>query len=185
MRKLVLAALAAIAIPSVALAGSAKVDKGHSGVMFKAHHFGAGYTWGRFNDFSGKVEMDGNKLKGMDITVVAASIDTGIEKRDKHLRSPDFFDAEAHANLTFKSTKVTEKSDGVYEVTGDLTMHGKTKSYTVEVRRTGEADLPVIVGGGHATGWETKFEVKQSDHGMTYEAIGDVAHIFVNLEVKS
>jgi len=175
----------AAALSGTAAAADAKIDRGHSGVLFKAHHFSAGYTWGRFNDFEGTVSMDGNALTGVNIAVKTESIDTGIDKRDKHLRSPDFFDAAAHPELTFVSTQVTEASPGTYTVVGDLTLHGVTKSYTVEMTRTGEADLPVMVGGGHATGWETTFQISQTDHGMTYDGIGDTAYVLVNLEVKS
>ena len=185
MRTFLTALALGLALPSMAMAKPAKVDKGHSGVMFKAHHFGAGYTWGRFNDFSGTVDMDGKELKGVDITIKAASLDTGIEKRDKHLRSPDFFEADTHADITFKSSKVTKKSDGVYAVVGTLGLHGVEKPITVEMRYTGEGDLPAMVGGAHVTGWETDFPIKQSDHGMNYQAIGDEAFVYVNLEVKN
>lgn len=184
MRTFLTALALSLVLPSVAMAKPAKIDKGHSGVLFKGHHFGAGYTWGRFNDFSGTVDMDGGELKGVDISIVAESLDTGIEKRDKHLRSPDFFDAATYPAITFKSSKVVKKSDGVYDVTGTLTLHGKGKAITVEMRKTGEADLPVMVGGGHATGWETAFPLIQSDHGMKYDGIGDEAKVHVNLEVK-
>lgn len=166
-------------------AADAKVDAGHSAVLFKAHHFGAGYTWGRFNDFSGTVSMDGNVLTGVDITVQAESIDTGNERRDKHLRSPDFFDTAQHETITFRSASVSPAGEGVYQVTGELTLHGQSNTVTVEMRYTGEADLPVMVGGGHATGWETSFSVKQSDYGMQYDAVGDEAFLVVSLEVKS
>ncbi len=186
MRTFAFALLAALALPSFAVAGSAKVDRGHSGVMFKAHHFGAGYTWGRFNDFSGTIDAgaDGSALTSMNITVKAASIDTGIEKRDKHLRSPDFFDTDAAPTITFKSTKVEDKGNGVFAVTGELSLHGVAKEYTVDVKNTGSGKLPAMMGGNEVTGWETVFKVSQSDHGMKYDGIGDVAFIHVNLEAK-
>lgn len=176
---------ALLGFSSTAAAADARVDAVHSAVLFKAHHFSAGYTWGRFNDFSGTVSMDGSVLTGVDITVKAESIDTGNERRDKHLRSPDFFDVEQYETITFRSSAVTAAGEGVYQVTGDLTLHGQTNTVTVEMRYTGEADLPAMVGGGHATGWETGFSVKQSDYGMQYDAIGDEAFLVVSLEVKS
>ncbi len=178
------ASLAFALFTTVANAGTAKVDKGHSGVMFQAHHFGAGYTWGRFNDFGGTVEVDGMDLKSMDIEVKAASIDTGIEKRDKHLRSPDFFDAEKFETIKFKSSSVTKKSDGLYEVKGTLTLHGTSKQVTVDVKHTGNGKLPAMMGGNVISGWETAFDIKQSDYGMKYDGIGDVARLHVNLEAK-
>ncbi|MFT4979220.1 MAG: polyisoprenoid-binding protein YceI [Myxococcota bacterium] len=183
-RFLSILALAAL-FAGPAAAADAEVDKTHSGVMFKAHHFGAGYTWGRFNDFGGTVSMNGSELTGVQITVKAESIDTGNDRRDKHLRSPDFFDAQTHPTITFTSTTVTKVSDGLYSVTGDLGLHGVTRPLTVEMRHTGEGDLPVVMGGAHVTGWETTFPIRQSEHGMQYDAVGDEAFLFINLEVKS
>lgn len=184
MRRFLTAAALGLALPSLAIAKPAKIDKGHSGVMFKGHHFNAGYTWGRFNDFSGTVDMDGAALKGVDITIKTESLDTGIEKRDKHLRSPDFFDAGTYPEITFKSTKVEKKGDGVYSVTGDLNVHGKSQSYTVEMVHTGTGKLPAMMGGATVHGWETSFPLVQSKHGMKYDGIGDEAKVYVNLEVK-
>lgn len=184
MRTFLTAAMLGLALPSVAMAKPAKIDKGHSGVMFKGHHFGAGYAWGRFNDFSGSLDMDGAELKGVDISIETASLDTGIEKRDKHLRSPDFFDAATFPQITFKSSKVEKKGDGVYSVSGDLTVHGQSVPYTVEMTHTGTGKLPAMMGGATIHGWETSFPLVQSKHGMKYDGIGDEAKVYVNLEVK-
>ena len=127
---------------------------------------------------------DGSELVSLAITVQAASVDTGIDKRDKHLRSPDFFHIEAHPTITFTSTRVEPKGEGVFAVTGDLSLHGVTRSTTVELRHTGSARLPAMMGGNEVTGWETSFEVSQKEHGMQYDAIGDAVRLHVNLEVK-
>jgi polyisoprenoid-binding protein YceI len=188
MRKLFKTAVltGALLLPALAVAGGGDVDRGHSAVNFKAQHFGAGYTWGRFNDFAGTVEMDDTyALQGMNVTVQATSVDTGIEKRDKHLRSPDFFEVDSYETITFVSTKVEKVDDTTYNVTGDLSLHGVTKEYTVEVKRTGHGDLPAMMGGGTAVGWETSFQVSQKDHGMQYDAIGDVVFLYVSLEVEA
>ena len=178
--------LLSILFPALAVAGPAKVDRGHSAVLFQAHHFGAGYTWGRFNEFSGEVDCspDGATLTSLNITVQASSVDSGIERRDKHLRSPDFFDADTHPTITFKSTKVEAKGDGVFAVTGDLSLHGVTKSYTVDITHTGSGKLPAMMGGSEITGWETSFDVSRTAHQMASDNIGDVVKMHVNLEVK-
>lgn len=176
----------ALLLPAVAVAKEAKVDKGHSAINFKAQHFGAGYTWGRFNDFSGKVDLnDSFEPQSFDVTVQAESVDTGIAKRDGHLASPDFFDAKQFETITFKSTKVEKVTDDMYKVTGDLTLHGVTKEYTVDMLRTGSGELPAMMGGGTAVGFETSFSVSQKDHGIVYDAVGDVVVLYVNLEVKA
>lgn len=179
-------AITVLALPGRAVAGPAKVDRGHSGVMFQAHHFGAGYTWGRFNDFSGQVDCspDGSTLTSLHITVQASSVDSGIDKRDKHLRSPDFLHADAHPTITFKSTNVAAKSDGVFSVTGDLSLHGVTRSYTVDMTHTGSGKLPAMMGGNELTGWATAFEVSRKAHDMETDSIGDTVKLHVNLEVK-
>lgn len=102
---------------------------------------GLGYSYGRFNEVDGKVTVDGSNSK-FDFTIKTDSIDTGIKKRDSHLKSPDFFNERQYPLITFK-TKSVKVSGDKYTVTGDLTMHGKTKSITVDMTKTGESDKGV------------------------------------------
>ena len=176
--------LFSLALPTLAVAGSVKVDRSHSGVMFQAHHFGAGYTWGRFNDFSGQVDCspDGSTLTSLDITVQASSIDSGIEKRDKHLRSPDFLNVDAHPTITFKSTKAEKAGDKTWKVSGDLSLHGVTRPVEAMVEVTGVIGNPVQ----KKAGFEAVFEIKRSDFGMDWgvknKALGDNVKMVVGLE---
>lgn len=160
-----------------ALAGDTyKVDTGHSGVVFKALHFGAGYTWGRFNDFEGSFESEGKQLSSVEVTVKAESVDTNIKKRDDHLRSPDYLNAGEFPELSFKS-----KSCDAQGCTGDFTLHGVTKEVTVPLTYVGEGKDP---WGGYRQGWDAAFTIKMADYGIQSDGVGDELHIFVSLEGK-
>src|SRR5690606_8552102 len=105
-----------------------EVDPAHSSVTFEAIHLKVAKIPGRFNSFSGTIDLnekDVTKSK-VDFTVDIASIDTAVEKRDDHLRSADFFDAKKYPKATFKSTKITKDDDDLI-LEGNLTIRGKTK----------------------------------------------------------
>ena len=112
------------------------------------------------------------------------NVDTANEKRDAHLKSPDFFDAKQFPLITFKSTSVKADGDN-FEVTGDLNLHGVTKQITVPLKKTGESDTGKM---GYRTGWQAEVDLKRSDFGMTgmQGAIGDDVHLIISFEaVKS
>ena len=119
-----------------------EIDTAHSMIIFRAKHNNVSYNYGRFNEFTGEIKMDAMHESSMvTFEVKAASIDTGNEKRDQHLRSSDFLSAKQFPVITFKSTKVSAKEgeEDVLEVTGDLELHGVKKSITVDVTITGRA----------------------------------------------
>ena len=159
-----------------------KVDPVHSFILFKVNHLGVSNAWGRFNDPQGTVVWDeSDPSKGrVEVTVQTAKIDTANQKRDQHLKSPDFFNAAQFPTLSFKSNSVAKKGDNEFEVSGDLTVHGVTKPITVTVKKVGEADTQM----GHRAGWETTFTVKRSDFGMNFMpgGIGDDVEIHVGIE---
>ena len=147
-----------------------EIDTEHSMIIFRAKHNDVSYNYGRFNEFTGKIAMADLMhiaTSSVEFEVKAASIDTGNEKRDQHLRSSDFFSAKQFPVITFKSTKVKAKKDkkDVLEVTGDLTLHGVKKSITVDVEITGRAE-----GKERESfiGFESTFTIKRSEFGMTY-----------------
>lgn len=127
-------ALALAAAPALAAEEVFTIDPVHTSVQFRIRHFVSRVT-GSFNTYSGEVHLDrANLAKGsVAFELDAASIDTRNEKRDGHLRGPDFFDVEKNPKITFKSTKVTvdEKNPNNLSVAGDLTMHGVTKPITL------------------------------------------------------
>ena len=164
-----------------------EIDTTHSMIIFRAKHNGVSYNYGRFNEFTGKIRI-GTSVRPHDDSMVefevkAASIDTGNEKRDQHLRSSDFFSAKQFPVITFKSTEVKAYADqkDVLEVTGDLELHGVKKSITVDVEITGRAEGK---NGESLIGFESTFTIKRSEFGMTYGMgpVSDDIRLTVSIE---
>ena len=161
------------------------IDTVHSAVIFRAKHLGVSYNYGRFNEFSGSITMDETDISksSIELEVKAASVDTANNKRDQHLRSPDFFNAKQFPVITFKSTKVSSKpgQENTLEVTGDFNLHGVKKSITVDVEITGEGKSRK---GEAMIGFETTFTIKRSEYGMNFElkGISDEIRITVSVE---
>ena len=114
-------------------------DQAHSIIEFAVKHMMVTTVKGRFKQFNGIVDIDEQNPAAsvVNITIDVASVDTGNDGRDGHLRSPDFFDPEKYPTITFTSTKIEPLGGERYRVTGDLTAHGVTKSHTLEVTREG------------------------------------------------
>lgn len=114
------------------------IDPMHGGVAFEVTHLGLSKVYGRFDDFGGTIIADSENpaASSVEFTAKVASVNTGVPARDEHLRAADFFDAANHPDLTFRSTKVEKTRDG-YRVTGDLSLHGHTKSVTIPFRASG------------------------------------------------
>lgn len=111
-----------------AVAGTWGVDKPHSSINFSINHIGISEVPGRFNDFDGKVHIDSKNLakSSVNFTIKTASIDTGVEQRDAHLRTPDFFNAEKYPEITFKSIRIAQTASG-FRALGTLSMHGVSR----------------------------------------------------------
>ena len=137
MRLRIIAAVAAITVlSSVALANETyKFDQSHSTIGFSVHQF-LGTTHGRFTKFDGKIEIDREHPENSSVIahIDVRSIDTGIGKRDNHLRSPEFFAVEKYPAITFKSRSVKQTGPQAGDIVGDLTMHGVTKPITLHVK---------------------------------------------------
>ncbi len=158
------------------------LDPAHAAVVFRIEHLGMSYTYGRFNHVQGKTTVDAQNpsASSFSLTIKSDSIDTGLKKRDDHLRSPDFFNVKQFPVITFQSTAVHATDDG-YRVTGDLLLHGVTKSVTVELTKMGQGDDP---WGNYRIGFATELTIKRSDFGMTNmpEAVGDDVHLMISFE---
>ena len=179
------AAPAAAATPAASNSRTWKVDDVHSMAMFRVQHMGASMFWGRFDDVSGTVTTSGSGPDAIafDISIDPASVSSGNDKLNAHLKSPDFFSVKEFPSMTFKSTSSKRGADGMWDVTGDLTMHGVTKSIIAKVEVTGMAKGP----GGDAAGFEAIFVVDRAQFGMNYGvkkgAIGKDVRVIVGLEV--
>ena len=161
--KTMLAALLLTSTFSLAATTSYKVDPAHSFVIFRIKHMDTGHVYGRFNEPNGAITIDDSDPSKSSFTLELATqkVDTGIQKRDEHLRSPDFFNAKQFPTIKFVSKEV-KKTDKGYEVTGDLTLHGVTKSITVNMEQTGQGAM----GPRQIIGFETTVDLKRSDFGM-------------------
>ena len=164
--------------------GKYTVDNVHSAVLFKARHFGAGFTYAWFKEFDGSFTVDADPAKSsIDFTVKTASVDSRNEKRDGHLKSPDFLNAMQFPTATFKSTKIDKAGDGSWNVTGDFTLRGKTKAVTARVQPLGTGKTPPPAGKTIA-GFEGKFTVNRHDFDVSFGkgGLGDDVEITVALE---
>ena len=152
-----------------------EIDPTHAWVSFKTNHGSWAKAHGMFKAVSGTISFDKEDVtkSTLDVTIEAASVDTGHEQRDVHLKSPDYLNVEEFPQITFKSTAIEKTGDNTAKVTGDLTMVGTTKPVTLDVTFNGEAPLPwdanVIKSGFSATGTVNGVEFgisKMTDFGL-------------------
>ena len=169
---------------AVAQEGHYEVDAVHSMIVFGIKHMGVANNYGRFNNPEGTfhINMESPADSFIDVKVKASNVDTANSGRDNHLKGPDLFNAKQNPYISFKSTQFTKTGDTTFDVTGDMTLFGTTKSITVEVEFIGEGDA----GRGMKQGIESRFTVKRSDFGNdTYIAAGalsDEVELIVALE---
>jgi len=188
MRKCFFSAVLAALVLSVLGAARARaaddyaIDGMHSGVNFKISHLGLSWIYGRFDGFSGDftIDPDDPGKSSFAMTIKAESIDTNNPKRDDHLRSPDFFNVKQFPVISFKTTSVKAVNGG-YEVTGDFTMHGVTKSITFPLMGGQKAEFPK---GMQRTGYSTELTLKRSEFGIDKfaEMLGDEVRIAISFE---
>ncbi len=164
-------------------ADSYEVDASHTGLGFTIDHLGFSNFQGRFNEISGSGTWDNDDPSANSITlnIKASSVDTANEKRDKHLRSPDFFDSNQFPMITFESSSFKSLGGADYEVTGSLSMHGVTKEITIPLTKVGEGDNP---WGQHVIGFDTRFSINRMDYGINYmpDGLGKEVKLHLSLE---
>ena len=188
MRHLVLALV--LLVPSLARAAVWELDPAHSSIGFGVRHMMISTVHGEFHTFSGKATGDPAHPTDatLEATIEAASIDTRNDKRDGHLKSPDFFDVEKFPTITFKSKKIEPGAAGHVKVTGDLTLHGVTKEVVFDVEGPTSAikdPMGNTKAGAHAT---TKIDRK--DFGLVWNKtmdggglmLGDDVDITIDVE---
>jgi polyisoprenoid-binding protein YceI len=171
MKKIVFLALvsAFILAQSALTADTYVFDKRHSTMGFQIRHLFEKIP-GKFDDFDGKIQFDeaNPENSSVDVTIKAASIDTGVEPRDKQLKSSDFFDVEKFSEITFKSKSVKRTSDNTADITGDLAMPGVTKEVVLKAELLGRGPNGK---GGINSGWEATTKLKRSEFGLTWNQI--------------
>ncbi len=165
----ILALTTALTLAHASAAEKFEIDPVHSTIGFKVKHLFS-YVSGRFNDVQGTITGDAAKPEesSVEVKIATKSVNTANEKRDTHLRSPDFFDAEKFPEMTFKSKKVTRTGEETADVLGDFSLHGVTKEVTLKVKFLGKGKG---MTGGLQTGWEAKTTIKRSDYGLTWSKL--------------
>jgi len=163
-------------------------DLSHSSINFHVRHLMVSKVHGRFAKWSGTLQLDEEDLTHSQLAVEidASSIDTKEDKRDEHLRSPDFLDVAKFPTITFKSTRITRDNDR-YLVIGDLTIHGVTKSVKLEVEGGERVKDP---WGGTRTGFSARTQISRKEFGLTWNValeaggfvVGDKLDISLEIE---
>jgi len=155
------------------------IDPAHSSVGFSVRHMGVSNVKGHFDQFAGSLVLDQGALQQASATIQVKSINTGIEKRDNHLRTADFFEATKYPEITFKSRRV-EKSGDQTILIGDFTMRGVTKELRLPVTVNGPIKDPQ---GNSRIGLEAKTTVNRKDYGMKFNAVMETGSLMVGDEV--
>jgi len=163
------------------------IDKNHSSIGFTVAHMVVSEASGKFNDFAAKIVSKTADFDGSDVDFSAkiASVDTDNERRDGHLKSPDFFDAATYPEITFKG--VLSKSAGKYVLKGKFTMHGVTKDATFDVTYGGTIDT----GRGVKAGFKLSGKINRQDYGVKFASkladgsavVGDEVDVVAKIEL--
>lgn len=183
---LILSTLAAAVAASVrAEVEVYKIDPVHSSVGFSIRHF-VSKVPGSFTKFNGTISVDRANLEksSADATIEVASVNTANEKRDNHLKSADFFEAEKFGTITFKSTSWKQTGEDAFDVAGDLTIKGVTKPVVLKTKLLG---FGPGMQGAQLSGWEATTTLNKNDFGvsgpaMLGKALGDEVTITINIE---
>jgi len=158
------------------------LDTGHSSIEFGVRHMGISTVRGRFTTFEATPELsDTGVLTGVSATIDVASIDTGVQQRDDHLRSPDFFDAAQYPSMEFRSTEVERLNGRRYRVTGELTMKGLTHPVTLDVEVSEPVKDP---WGNERVAAEAVGKLDRTNWGLKWNQVLEVGSLLVGEEVK-
>ena len=183
-------ALALGAVAAQAQSASWKIDNAHSEADFAIKHMAISTVHGSFRGVSGVIHFDGANVgkSSVDATIDIASVDTGVGARDTHLKSADFFEVARYPTMTFKSTSIA-KSDSGYAVTGDLTLHGVTKSVVLQLETPGKEETGMDGKSLHR-GFTAHTTLNRKDFGLNWNgtlksgdaALGDEVRIEIDIE---
>jgi polyisoprenoid-binding protein YceI len=189
--KKIITSVALVASMTMANAQTWQLDKSHSSVKFSVTHMMVSETEGNFKSFTANVSAQKEDFSDLsaDFTIQVKSINTDDEKRDGHLASPDFFDAEKYPTITFKSTSFKKVGEKSYKLAGEITMHGVTKPVTFDVKYNGTAKDPY---GNTKAGFRASTIIKRSDFNISWNkvldtggfALSDDVQVFVNIELN-
>lgn len=159
-------------------------DPGHSNADFSVRHMMITNVRGGFKEVSGTIEYDpaNPAASSVNATINAASIWTGVADRDGHLRSADFLDVENYPTITFVSTSVNVKGENKAEITGDLTVHGVTKSVVLNTELLGVTKNPFT--GTETAGFTATAKINREDFGLTWNQALEAGGVLVGKDIN-
>jgi polyisoprenoid-binding protein YceI len=159
------------------------IDPVHSHAEFKVRHMMISNVKGEFKDVTGTLKLNSEDLtkSGVEVSIDAATVNTGDAQRDAHLKSADFFDVEKFPALTFKSNRVSRNKDGVLTVAGELTIHGVTRNVVFEVE--GPSAPMKDPWGNTRIGLSATTRINRKDFGLTWNAALETGGILVGDDV--
>jgi polyisoprenoid-binding protein YceI len=159
------------------------IDPAHSAAEFKVKHMMISNVKGKFTGITGSLTFDESDLSSSTVqaSIPMATVSTGDDQRDGHLKSPDFFHAEQHPEMTFQSTAIQVKEPGELAVTGDLTIHGVTKSVTFDVE--GPTPPAKDPWGNLRVGLSATTKINRKDFGLTWNAGLETGGVLVGEDV--
>jgi polyisoprenoid-binding protein YceI len=160
-----------------------KIDPAHSEIGFKIKHLVISTVSGYFSKFDATMERKGDDFTDAEVSFEADvnSISTNSEQRDTHLRSEDFFHAQEHPKVTFKSTSIEKRADDQYVLHGDLTIRGVTKNITLNVEHGGSATDP---WGQNKEGFELTGKIGRKEFGLKWNALTEAGGALVSDDVR-
>ena len=181
--KQTLASVAAVLLLSsfAHAADTYKVDPMHTSVSFSVRHLGINNVKGKFKEFEGALVLEGDTLKEASGTIQVQSVDTGVEKRDNHLRTADFFDATKYPTITFKTKRVEKAGSGQLVLIADFTMRGVTNELRLPAKMSKPTKDP---WGGVRVGLEAKTKLNRKDYGINYNELLETGAMAVGEEVE-
>ena len=158
-------------------------DLTHSSVNFHVRHLMVSKVHGQFHTWGGQLLLDFDDLSRshVEVTIDVASLDTREDKRDAHLKSPDFFDAEQFPKLTFVSTGVTRIGDDELELVGDLTIRGTTRPVRLAVELGGQVQDP---WGGTRAGFSARATISRKEFGLNWNALLETGGVVVGDKIE-
>ena len=186
MRRMIVAALvsSALLVPGLSQAATWKSDSAHASVQFAVRHLMVATVRGTFDKFdvTAIIDEDDISRSSVDATIEVASINTRNQKRDDHLRGPDFFDAAKHPTITFKSKAVEKMQDYSYKVTGELTLMGVTREVVLDV--TGSPQAVTDLRGKPRLGGAATTTINRTDYGLSRNSVLESGGVAIGEEVE-
>lgn len=158
------------------------IDPAHSSAEFAVRHMMISTVRGRFNDLEGEIAFDPDDLgsSSVNAAIDTASIVTGDDKRDAHLRSGDFFQSDDYPKMTFESTKIEKAGDDRYSVTGNLTIRDVTHEVTLDVKFLGQI---LDAFGSQRVGFEARGQINREKFNLTWNQALEAGGVMVGANI--